>query len=77
MDVYFSGMGSINDILEGWGNLILRPEHNSELVSSRILVCNDCPIRTGVMCDKRKGGCGCVIVAKVRVEESGCPKGKW
>lgn len=77
MYVYFRGMGNVNDILRGWGNLIIRPEHNKEVVSKRIKICDTCEIRSGVVCDKKKGGCGCVIPAKTRNESSSCPKGKW
>jgi hypothetical protein len=70
-------MGGINEILEGWGNLILRPEQHSELVKRRLIVCDACPVRSGVFCDSLKGGCGCVIPAKVRVENTKCPKGNW
>lgn len=67
---------SIKDILMGWGNLIIRPEHITPLMEKRIKICNECPIRTNDTCDKKKGGCGCYIPAKNR-SNSKCPKGKW
>lgn len=70
-------MGSIDEILKGWGNLIVRPGHNSEMVKKRLLACDACEVRSGVICDKKKGGCGCVLPAKARVEDTKCPKGKW
>ena len=70
-------MGSIKEILEGWGSLMLKPYDNAEVVEPRLNACNRCEIRTGSLCDKRKGGCGCVIPAKVRSMDSKCPINKW
>jgi len=67
----------VKKVLEGWGNLILRPGHNSELSKTRISICNTCDVRSGVICNKNKGGCGCVLPAKVRTHNAKCPKGKW
>lgn len=30
-----------------------------------------------MMCDKSKGGCGCLVTAKVFCIECSCPKNKW
>jgi hypothetical protein len=70
-------MSRIKDILEGWGNLVFRPEHNSPMVERRLLTCDKCPVRTGILCDSAKGGCGCVIPAKARARDAECPKNKW
>lgn len=66
----------IKEILKGWGNLIIRPEALEPEAKRRFIICNTCSTRTGIMCDKKKGGCGCVLVAKTR-SESKCPKDKW
>jgi hypothetical protein len=70
-------MGKVNEILEGWGNLIIRPGYNSEVVEKRLLICDGCPTRSGNTCDTAKGGCGCIIPAIVRVKAKECIQNKW
>lgn len=72
---YLSCM-DLKNILIGWGNLVLRPEHLTPIMEKRMLICDTCPIRTGTLCDEAKGGCGCFLPAKNR-SDSKCPKNKW
>ena len=46
-------------------------------VKARQQICESCPIYDFGLCNKDKGGCGCVLYAKIRVEKEKCPKGKW
>jgi len=39
----------------------------------RKVICKDCSLRKYFVC----GECGCVISAKVVLEEESCPLGKW
>lgn len=86
-------MGKINEILDGWGNLLksnfgLLDDETRELAEKRLLFCNACEIRTGNTCDPHKTiahiltnelkkGCGCNIAAKTLSRKSECPAGKW
>ncbi len=88
-----NNMGKLNEILDGWGNLIksnfgLLDEETSKLAESRLLYCNACSIRNDNTCDPNKmilnektnqmvKGCGCNIAAKTLSRKSECPAGKW
>jgi len=47
--------------------------NDSPMAIKRRLICKDCELRKGLVC----GECGCVISAKVQLEEEECPVGKW
>tara|TARA_B110000211_G_C13760893_1_gene413095 strand:+ start:288 stop:494 length:207 start_codon:yes stop_codon:yes gene_type:complete len=66
----------VKNILIGWGNLLIRPEHITPLMQERMSICDVCPVRTDSTCDEAKGGCGCFLPAKHR-SSSKCPKDKW
>jgi len=86
-------MGKLNEILDGWGNLIksnfgLLGEEYQIMAEQRLVLCNSCPIRTNNTCDPSKEirniktnqivkGCGCNISAKTLSPQSECPAGKW
>ena len=86
-------MGQINEILNGWGNLIkntfgLLDEQTRKLAENRLEHCNICTNRTQNICDPNKHilniktkefvkGCGCNIAAKTLSRKSQCPAGKW
>ena len=86
-------MGKLNEILDGWGNLIksnfgLLGEEYQVMAEKRLLICNPCPIRTANTCDPNKmimhehtqeivRGCGCNIAAKTLSQKTSCPAGKW
>jgi hypothetical protein len=90
--IYFY-MGQLNEILDGWGNLIksnfgLLGEEYRIMAEERLLHCNGCSIRTDNTCDPNKmilnektnqmvSGCGCNIAAKTLSRASKCPAGKW
>lgn len=40
---------------------------------ARKAICETCPAKSGLICSD----CGCIIAAKVRVNTSKCPQGKW
>jgi len=86
-------MGKINEILDGWGNLI-KDQFNTldsdikSLSEERLEICNDCDLRSGNMCSplkygihvetqEIKSGCGCNLSAKTLSTWSKCPLGKW
>ena len=75
-------MSKIKQILSGWGNLLkdemgFLDKETKDMSTKRLLICNNCPIRTENVCDKLKGGCGCPIIPKSLSPESDCPKGYW
>ena len=70
------------EILKGWGNLLIEKmgiyrTELQKLAAKRRKICNSCPIRFGKICSKEKGGCGCVIEAKILCETCKCPKDLW
>ena len=46
-------------------------------METRKALCLDCPIYDFGVCLEEKGGCGCFVAAKIRIEGEECPKGKW
>lgn len=44
-----------------------------QTVNSRASICDKCEFKKFIICSK----CGCVISAKIRLQESKCPEGKW
>jgi len=83
----------INQILEGWGNLI-KDKLNSldptikAVATIRLSHCDKCPIRKNNTCDpsgtiehiqtkETVKGCGCNIAAKTLSMQAQCPAGKW
>lgn len=83
----------INQILEGWGNLIkdrlnlLHPPIKA-VAKIRLQHCDKCSIRKNNICDpngiitnvitkKEVKGCGCNIAAKTLAMQAHCPAGKW
>jgi hypothetical protein len=86
-------MGQINEIPDGWGNLIksnfgLLDEETRTLAEGRLIHCNVCSIRSANTCDPNQTirnvktndmvkGCGCNISAKTLSRQSKCPAGKW
>jgi hypothetical protein len=86
-------MGKINEILDGWGNLVkntfgILDEQTKLIAQNRLFHCDNCKIRTINTCDPNKiiehvktgelvRGCGCNIAAKTLSRKSQCPAGKW
>ena len=83
----------INNIINGWGNFIkdkfgLLDEQTKAMSTKRLMICNDCTIRSVGICDPTKrtinlktnsvvSGCGCLLAAKTLDIASYCPAGKW
>lgn len=86
-------MGQINEILDGWGNLIkntfgMLDDQTRQIAENRLQYCDNCTIRSFNTCDPNKAivhvttgewvrGCGCNISAKTLSRKSKCPAGKW
>ena len=49
----------------------------SALIKNRQSICESCNIYDFGVCNKDKGGCGCVLYYKIRVGSESCPVGKW
>ena len=86
-------MSKINEILDGWGNLVkaefnlLNPEI-LKMSQQRLELCHSCDMRSGNTCSRSKKGkhvvtglvltgCGCNLSAKPLSPTSKCPLGKW
>lgn len=86
-------MSKINEILEGWGNVMLDQFNavdpvTKALAKKRMEICNECdmrvfntcnPAKTGINIINKKPtrGCGCNISAKTLSPQSQCPLSKW
>ena len=67
----FVVLAKLQSIIKGWFRyLFFKP---SEMGKKRLSICQPCNYRKGFLC----GECGCVLVAKVEVEEEECPALKW
>lgn len=69
----------IKHIWNGWKNVWFPSDEAEELATKRMVICNKCDTKspTGLFCSKRKGGCGCPLLASVRSVDYKCIKGKW
>lgn len=70
-------MGQLGEIVEGFKNLLFKNELVEPIALKRMEICATCPLRTDDRCDRTKGGCGCLLAAKIRSLKSKCPKDKW
>ena len=86
-------MSKINEILDGWANLVKDrfgnlDEDVKKISQERLNTCDSCDIRMGSICNpskvglnvqtgKLERGCGCNIAAKTMSPRSRCPLGKW
>ena len=74
-------MGKINEIAEGWANIILRQKEVEKIAASRMNICNTCEhnskLHKTVRPDVHCVHCGCTLAAKTRSMQSECPIGKW
>jgi len=68
-------MNQLEEIYEGWKNLVFPNKETEELAKKRIKLCVSCDQFKQVT--KRCGACGCFMPAKVRSEQSKCPLNKW
>jgi transcription elongation factor Elf1 len=81
----------LQNIVDGWTNLIFPDAVSEELALHRANICAKCPFAqmssgtyTIVVDNKTKnirgmscGKCGCPLSAKVRAKNDSCPIGKW
>lgn len=72
----------LEEIINGWGNLIVRDPDVEKVAIQRAKICAECDELSngfiGVYLNCKK--CGCYIPAKVRCSGEkckGCPLGKW
>lgn len=75
-------MGGLKEIFYGWANdfldsFNLMDKKSKQISIDRLLICDKCNIRTGKICDKNKGGCGCPIYKKTKSMISNCIKNLW
>jgi hypothetical protein len=74
-------MVDIKGMLEGWSKVTLdyMLDRMPPQVEERLRICDKCPVRSNLICDSNKGGCGCVLIAKARATMTGktCPLSKW
>lgn len=64
-------MSQLEEILDGWKNLLFKNKQAEEIAVKRLKICLDC---TDYVKDKKKCGiCRCYIPAKTRSETSLCP----
>ena len=68
-------MKKVKNIIIGWYRKIFNKK--SELAEKRLAICGTCSYKTKLcgqdICDL----CGCVLDAKVRVEDEQCYNNKW
>lgn len=76
-------MSKIDEVAEGYWNLMMKNEGVEELAKVRNEICNTCPSNSknqssmfGDMLPYCKE-CGCLLEAKTRSPESSCPLKKW
>jgi len=67
----------INNIINGWKNVIIKDEDIEELAKTRIQVCNNCPNKMKQLGLDVCGLCHCPLMAKVRSLDEVCPIKKW
>ena len=70
-------MSKLTEILSGFKNLVWEDPKIEKIAIDRALICGECPSNVNNICSSAKGGCGCVLMAKIRSEYSKCPLGKW
>tara|TARA_R110002167_G_scaffold65739_1_gene185981 strand:- start:472 stop:756 length:285 start_codon:yes stop_codon:yes gene_type:complete len=72
-------------ILEGWRNKLLPPEHLKEEIekvsAERISICNNCEFHSKNYNSLRPDAfcvdCGCTLSTKTKCLSCSCPKEKW
>lgn len=67
-------MGKLQEIYEGWKNVVFKDPVVEEEAKRRAQVCAICPHATKhLTC----GLCGCPLLAKTRSPKSQCPDNRW
>lgn len=65
----------IKNIIKGWWRKILN--RNQSLAEYRLNICKQCPYKENILGQDVCGLCGCVLDAKVRVEDEICYNNNW
>jgi hypothetical protein len=83
---------NVKQIAEGWGNyfldkLSLLDEGKKKVAETRMVICENCPVKTDNICDTEKtgytaegtkfSGCGCFLDKKVLCMDCECPGSYW
>jgi rRNA maturation endonuclease Nob1 len=66
-------MSKLQEILNGWKNVIWEKSEIEKLAMNRAVICSSCDKNVDNVCQS----CGCPLIAKTRSEYSKCPEGKW
>lgn len=66
-------MTKINEIYQGFKNLIFKNEEIEAEAEVKLKICFKCPYRESNRCGK----CGCYLKAKARSKDSECPDKRW
>lgn len=66
---------NIEDVYDGWKNLLWTNEEVEKIAKERLEICNKCEFKQKVFW--RCKLCGCPIPTKVRSMKSKCPDGRW
>jgi hypothetical protein len=82
-------MSKIDQIIEGWRNKIIPPEHLKDIIdkvsNERMEICIKCPLcsinvnsaLTKIRPDVHCTDCGCTLSIKTACLSCECPKEKW
>jgi hypothetical protein len=66
-------MSKLQEIVEGWRNVVFPNEHAEKVANARAAICARCEYIKAGKCGK----CGCNLAAKTRSMKSKCPMDKW
>lgn len=66
-------MSKINEIIEGWKNVVFPNNYTENVAYNRASICGRCEHYDKGKCKK----CGCNLVAKTRSMKAECPINKW
>lgn len=50
---------------------------NLKQANKRKQICNTCPFKISIMGIERCLKCGCIIILKIKIDNTKCPEGKW
>ena len=65
---------NLNNLIEGWANVISTDPLVEKLAEERAKICAECPfLHLKSVCGK----CGCPVLSKTRSLKSTCPLFKW
>jgi hypothetical protein len=66
-------MSKLNNIIEGWKNVIFPNKEVEKIAYERAIICANCDKNKLNICSE----CGCPLVAKLRSINEKCPINKW